>query len=681
MFKSVVLTAAAAWLALAGLSGTVRAGQAFTIDDGLAMVRIDDVAMTPDGGHVFYSLSELVWTENDWKKRYFLSSADGERTTQFIGEAGGERFAFSPDGGYLAFLRKTGDGGEDGGEERSQIFVMPVTGGEAVQLTDHPGTITDFKWAGGGAVVFVAEETFDAETEKEIRLGADPVFVDEAPNGKNAARFSNFWRAARAGGAAERLTDEKHVIEDFDVSPDGGNIAFVARPDTRTNYVHEAELFIVDAARKRVRRMTDNAAPESAPMWSPDGTRLAYRAPSDKTFELRAGYFWIMDPQSGETRRLDGQNTGELTGAAAWSADGRALLYNEIHGTNTNLYRIDAASGAAQAMTDRAGTLRALGFSKDRSRMVFSFSDFTTPADIYVSGLDGAGPARITDANPWIASDRRLSDGELVRWTSKGGMEIEGVYYPPARKRRGKAPMILNIHGGPAGVIENTFRTDFQILAGEGYAVLAPNFRGSTGGGDGLLRGLMGEVGDGEFIDLMTGVDHVIAERNVDPRRLGVRGWSWGGVSASYVVTQTDRFRAASIGAMVGDWATETGPGFNFDVSLWYIGGTPWDAPEEWAKRSSLTHVKNVVTPSILFHGAADETSSTGQSLMFFTALRDIGKAPVRYIKFPRQGHGVEEPRLRRIYEANEIQWFKTHIDGEDWEIPPFPAEGRNDQQ
>jgi dipeptidyl aminopeptidase/acylaminoacyl peptidase len=178
----------------------------------------------------------------------------------------------------------------------------------------------------------------------------------------------------------------------------------------------------------------------------------------------------------------------------------------------------------------------------------------------------------------------------------------------------------------------------------------------------------MGEVGDGEFIDQMTGVDYVIANKNIDPDRMGIRGWSWGGVSVSYTITQTQRFQAASIGAMVGNWAAETGPGFNLDVALWYIGGTPWDNPEEWAKRSSITHVNNITTPSIILHGGNDTQSSVGQSLMFFTAIRDIGKAPVRYIKFPRQGHGVREPRLNRISQIEEIKWFKKHIDGENWQ-------------
>ena len=149
---------------------------------------------------------------------------------------------------------------------------------------------------------------------------------------------------------------------------------------------------------------------------------------------------------------------------------------------------------------------------------------------------------------------------------------------------------------------------------------------------------------------------------------MGIRGWSWGGVSVSYAITQTQRFKAASIGAMVGNWAAETGPGYNSDVAMWYIGGTPWDNPEEWAKRSSITHVKNITTASIILHGGNDTQSSVAQALMFFTAIRDIGKAPARYIKFSRQGHGLHEPRMKRIRQIEEIKWFKKYIDGENWQ-------------
>ena len=646
-----------------------------TVDDGLRMNRIESVTMSPAGDSVLYTISSLNWQENDYDYRHYLYRVADQSTRQFIGDAGGEDFRFSPDGSLLAFLRDSGTGGsgrEGASSDGPQIFVMPTTGGEATRLTEHRGGVSGFHWMpGSDAIVFLADEMLSEELEAERELGDDSYFVDLAPNGKHASRYSNFWMIDLNEREERRISGEELVVGDFDVAPLGDAIVFDARPDTRTNHPGEAELYLYSIGERSMSRLTDNAAPEGGAAWSPDCRYIAYRAPDDETHELRNGYFWIHDTQDGSTRRLDGQSTGELTGDSAWSADGRYLLYNEIHGTNTNLYRIDIVTGEAQALTNIEGTLRAQDFSADTSRMVYSFEDFTTPPELFVSDLNGRGAEQITDSNPWVRQTLLLSDGELLNWTSKGGMEIEGVFIPAIGSDSGSMPLIVEIHGGPAGVIENAFRHDFQMLAGQGFAILAPNFRGSTGYGDTVLRGLMGEVGDGEFVDIMTGVDHVIAEKDIDPERLGVRGWSWGGVSSSYVITQTDRFKAASIGAMVTNWAAETGPGFNFDVSLWYIGGMPWSRPEEWRRRSSITFVENVTTPSIIFHGAGDETSSVGQSLMFYTALREIGRVPVRYMRFPREGHGVQEPRHVRKLEHEELAWFKRYIEQEEWSAPP----------
>jgi len=662
------------------LSCTSNAQENFTIDDAMRMKGVGDVTISPDGSLVFYSISSLDWSENERTKRFYLASADGSSVREYIGEAGGEDFAFSPDGKSLAFLREV-ESEEDSEDPEMQIFVMPTNGGEAIQLSEHPGKIVSFKWTPDmESLLFIAEDRYDDETEKEIKLGADPVFVDEAPNGKERARFTNIWEVHVTGdNTPDQITDVDLIIDEFDISTDIKSLVFVARPDDRTNYGHLAELYLWQD--DKVERLTFNEAPESMPIISPDGSRFAYRAPSDGGFDLRPGYFWVMDLETREKRRLDGQNTGEVFGAVTWSADGSSLIYNELQGVDTNLYEMDADTGVAKALTSKAGVHRAQAYSADAKTVAYVFEDHTNPRDLYVSDLSLSNPVRITDANPWIREERTVSEGELLQWEGKDGMLIEGLYYPPSGKDRssGKVPLIVVIHGGPPAASEANFREDFQIITNAGYAILAPNPRGSQGRGEEFLQALRGEVGDGEFIDMMNGVDYVIANKNVDPDRLGVRGWSWGGVATSYTVTQTDRFKAASIGAMVSNWAAETGPGFNFDVALWYIGGTPWDNPEEWAKRSSITHVKNVTTPSIIFHGGNDTTSSVGQSLMFFTALRDIGKAPVRYIKFPRQGHGVREPRLQRIRYASELQWFKKYIDGVDWEIGPAAFESQDE--
>ena len=197
-----------------------------------------------------------------------------------------------------------------------QLFVMPTDGGEAIQVSGHPGKIVDFKWSPNvKSILFVAEDSYDDETEKEIKLGADPIFVDEAPNGKGRARFSNLWKVHLNGDKdSEQLTHEQLIIDEFGLGSDNKSIVFVGRPDDRTNYGHLAELYLY--VEDKVERLTFNEAPETMPLISPDSSMLAYRAPSDAGFDLRPGYFWVMDLETREKRRLDGQNTGEVFGDA-----------------------------------------------------------------------------------------------------------------------------------------------------------------------------------------------------------------------------------------------------------------------------------------------------------------------------------------------------------------------------
>ncbi len=662
---SLVLVADVSTTTAAGQGATQATARPMTVDDLLGLVRVGNVLVSPDGTQVFYSLSELDWDENQRRTRYFMVPFSGGEARPYIGDAGGRSFRFAPDG-RLTFIRNVDD--------EAQVFGLPTDGGEARQLTRHKGGIGGYRWApDGSAIFFSADEQRSEEEQRQHDLGLDPVFVDEAPNGKHEERFRNLWVHDIAADEETRLTDEDFRVDAFDVSPDGQRVVLSARPDSRRNYPFMSELYLYERASGQLTRLTDNRSAERNPLWAPDGNSFLYRAPSDVDFDLRNGYFWIMDVASGQARRLDGQDQGEV-GNVAWTTDGRGILFNESRGTDTNLYRLDVGTDEVSPLTDRRGTLRALAYSADRERAVFSYGNFTTPADLWSVSLSDGDPIRLTDANPAIGTTIAVADGELLNWSGKGGMQIEGVFMNSLAHQPGeRQPLVVDIHGGPAAAATNGFNPEFQVLAGLGYAILAPNARGSSGYGDELLRGLMGEVGDGELIDMMTGVDYAIDNRDVDPERLGVRGWSWGGVATGYTITQTDRFKAASVGAMVSNWAGETGPGFNFDVTLWYIGGTHWDNPEEWAKRSAITHVKNVTTPTIIFHGGRDETSSVGQSLVFFTALRDIGKAPVRYIKFPRQGHGIEEPRLARVQLVEEFRWLKKYIEGIDWEPWEMP--------
>jgi dipeptidyl aminopeptidase/acylaminoacyl peptidase len=633
--------------------------RAMTTDDGLNMVSVGDALMSPDGQWVLYSKSELDWKENERKTTYHMIPSEGGEAFQFIGEAGGSSPQFSPDGTYLSFRRSVDD--------EQQIFLMRTGGGEALQLTKHETSVASYAWSRDSRTIFfIANEPRSDEEEERHEAGYDAFFVDEGANGQQSGSWNNLWQFSLDTREETRITAEDFRIGSFAIAPDGQTIVFTARYENRRNQRYLSEIFLYDLTDSSQTRLTDNAAPESGLEWSPDGSRFMYSAPSAATWELRQDKIWVMNPETRTSRMVSDAFEGRISNPV-WTPDGSSILFTGLHGTNSNLYRIDVADGSLEQLTAVTGSLSARSFSRDRSLMVYTFEDIDTPPDVYVSSTERFEPIRLTEANPWIVSDLKLARGEVIQWNSKDGLDIEGILILPADYPTGtRLPLLLHVHGGPAGVFTNGFRYNYHVWAGLGYAQLLPNVRGSSGYTDELLRGNMNDIGGGDFWDLMTGVDYLIDAGYVDPERMGIRGWSYGGILGGWTITQTNRFKAASLGAMVSDWTSEYGPGFNYDVRLWYIGGTPWETPERYRSMSALTHVANVQTPTLLMHGINDRTDTEQQSMMFFAALKDQGKT-VRYIKFPREPHGFREPRHQRTRDIEEIRWIQKHVLGVDW--------------
>jgi dipeptidyl aminopeptidase/acylaminoacyl peptidase len=646
--------------------------RAMTTDDGLDMIRVGGATISPDGSWVLFSKSELDWGENERKTTWWWVPTGGGEPYRFIGEEGGSGFQFSPDGSMLSFTRSV--------DEKSQLFLMRTDGGEAQKLSKHKTSVGSYRWSQDGSkIFFVAAEPRSEEEEKARKDGDDAIFVDEGPSGQRAGTWNNFWVIDVASKEEKRITEVDHRIGSFAVSPGADRIAFTSRSENRRNQQNHSEIRLLDVETGEIRQLTENRAPESRLVWAPDGQSLAYTARTDGEWELMLDKIWIMDPESGDKRMVSGAFDGNIS-TFVWTPDASAILFSGLQGTNNNLFRLDVGSGDVVKVTSALGSLSPSSFSRDRTRMAYVFQDFDTPSDVWIGPTDGSSGVRLTDANPWIEEKIVLGKGELIQWTSKDGTAIEGILMLPSGDPGEALPLLLHIHGGPAGVFRNAFSTQNHVWAGLGYAQLFPNVRGSSGYDDELLSGNARDIGGGDYEDLMTGVDEVVARGIADPDQLGLRGWSYGGILGGWTVTQTDRFKGASIGAMVSDWTSEYGPGFNHDVRLWYIGGTPWENPGEWRERSALTHVANVTTPTLILHGMNDRTDTEPQSMMFFQALKDQGKI-ARYIRFPREPHGFREPRHQRTRDVEEIRWIQKYVRGIEWTPWERPKDEKDDEK
>jgi dipeptidyl aminopeptidase/acylaminoacyl peptidase len=383
------------------------------------------------------------------------------------------------------------------------------------------------------------------------------------------------------------------------------------------------------------------------------------------TFNSR---LWLVDPSGGDPRLL----TGGLDENAGYVAlTDRGLLVEASARTGRELYRLPFTPGEAskpQRISD--GDQFYIGFSAsdDGGRVAFLAQSPSAPPDIFFSSTTEFEPQRLTNANPQAAE---LAQGEtrVIRWSSRAdGEEIEGVLTLPVGYRQGeRVPLLLRIHGGPSGVSTETYFGDdgtypTQVFAGLGYAVLQPNYRGSTGYGE-RFRGLnRGDISGKDWIDIDSGVDFLVEEGIADPDGLGIMGWSFGGHHTYWGITQTDRYKAASAGAGANDlismFSQTDLPGFYHT----YLGPSPWEDFELYEERSAYRFVNNVVTPLLIPVGERDERVPAEQSIQFYEAVKGIGRVPVKLVLYPGQPHGVREPTLQRDLMTRNVEWFTRWI-------------------
>lgn len=663
----------AAVLLLLAVPSWGQTKRAMTIDDVLDLVQVSAPRISPDGTRVLFTRSEIKeWKDNKRVATIWIADADGSSQYQFLGSDKDRDAAWSPDGTQVAFL-STRDRPESDKDAGPQIWVIRTSGGEAIKLTDHKGTIKEFAWAADSATIFFLAEEAESDEEKAAKkAGNDAIFVDEGPNGQERGRYTEIWKIAVADRKPEPVSRGRLLIQDFKPSPDGRRVAVVHRPDNQRNTQYRAEVAVIDASTGALKNLTTNEAPERSVAWSPDGSHVSFEAPSDRSWELATDRLWIVPAAGGAQRRVSAEFDGDI-GSHFWSPDGTSIFVGGTRRGRGGIYRLDVETGAVQTVLtgDWAGTMESM--SADRRKGALVSSSPSVPGELTIADTVAGTSARITRANPQIA-EIETSQFKAVTWKSRDGLAVEGMLWLPAGYRAGtRVPLLLSIHGGPAGVWTTAFRGINHVYTGLGWAVLEPNVRGSSSYGDALLRGNMKDIGGGDYQDLMTGVDTLIAGGIADPERLAVRGWSYGGILGGWTLTQTSRFKAASLGAMVSDWPSEYAMGFNHDVRLWYIGGTPWDNPDGFRQKSAYTHIAKVQTPTIVIHGENDTTDTIGQSMIYYQALKDRG-VPVRFIRFPREPHGFREPAHQRIRDAEEISWLMKHTLGREWTAPARPA-------
>src|SRR5258708_18341232 len=346
--------------------------------------------------------------------------------------------------------------------------------------------------------------------------------------------------------------------------------------------------------------------------------------------------------------------------AATWNRD--YVYFGAAVGGDTHLFRVPAGGGRVERITQGDRSLGSFSFSEAFDRVAYTATDAMHPAEVFVAGTDGRGEVKRSALNqPWL-NDVQLSAAERIRFHSQDGAEVEGWVVLP-RTSTGPFPLVLCMHGGPHGAYGNHFDFEFQLLASNGYAVLFTNPRGSTGYGEKFLWATWGGWGKLDYQDVMAGVDYALGHYPLDAKRLGVTGYSYGGFLTNWVITQTDRFRAAIAGAGVSNWLSDYGTADIPRTKETEIFGAPWDqeASERMRALSPITHAGNVRTPTLFLDGEADMRVPISQPEEMYTALK-TRRVPAKMVRYPGDYHGGWPPwdMVHRYYQ--ELQWWRQYL-------------------
>lgn len=642
------------------LPAIARAQGGWTPEQELKVKAISAVRVSPDGKKLAYTVSGAVMTpdKSEFVAQIWVTNSDGSGRVQLTyAEKSSANPRWSPDGSSLAFTSSRSG--------KSNLYVLRLAGGEAEQITDVKGGVGAFAWSpDGGRIAFLLRDAPSDDEEKSNKGKDDWRWVDE---GVKISRLNVISLDKDANGKREprRLSGDAHVEGDFDWSPDGRTIAFTRTKMPKADYWTTADLLAVDVATGEVKTLAATAAAEGGPAYSPDGKWIALTISDDPP--RWAGYDRLaLIPSTGGKPKLLAETFDAQPVVIDWSGDGKRIYFAETRGTVSRVATIDVASGAVTEVNKGSEVLGAYSLNRNGTVLGFIMQAPDKAPEAFVSSTSNFAPVQISRAN---ADLPKLSMGktEVIKWKSSDGLDVEGLLtYPVGYKSGARVPLLLVIHGGPAGVFTQSFlagRGPYPLasFASRGFALLRVNPRGSSGYGQKFRFANIKDWGGGDYADLMTGVDRVVEMGVADPERLGVMGWSYGGFMTSWTITQTRRFKAASVGAAVTNLMSFIGtadiPSFIPD----YFGAQPWENLDVYRTHSAMFNAKGVNTPTLIQHGEADERVPISQGYEFYNALK-VQNVPVRMIVLPRMPHGPDEPKMVLKAKQTNLEWFEKYL-------------------
>jgi dipeptidyl aminopeptidase/acylaminoacyl peptidase len=637
-------------------------------EDIFALKEVADPELSPEGKWVAFTVTTMDAKEDESDTDIYMAPFAGGPALRLTASKKAEKSPrWSPDGKWLAFLSE-----REG--KKTQVWLMSRDGGEAVKLTDFKASVSSLAWSPDSTrlalvVSDVDPDDPDAESDDGDAAGKDKK-KDKAPKPIVVRRLQfkrdneGYLRDIRshvhvfdvASKSSFAVTSGSYDDADAAWSPDGKWIAFSSNRTKDPDASRDADIFLVEArAGATPRSLVTGPGEDQRPAFSPDGSSIVYEAGGDpKDMWYGSNHAAVIPVAGGRPRALTAALDRNIA-RPRFSPDGRFVYFLLEDGGNRHLARVPSAGGTVERVV--AGERDIMEFSLSaKGDVALLASEPQLPPEVF-----GVGPAnglrRLSTVNDAFLKGIRLGTVERFKAKSADGTLVDGfLTRPPDAPAGTRLPTVLRIHGGPVDQFSTAFELEWQMLAGAGYAVVAANPRGSSGYGTAFSRAIWADWGNKDFQDVMAAVDHVVAMGVADGDRLGVGGWSYGGILTDYVITKTGRFKAAISGASEANYLSNYGTDhyqYEWETEL----GLPWRNVERWVKLSPWFAIENVTTPTLLMGGADDMNVPLLNSEQLYQALRRLGRE-TELVIYPGQNHGIRRPSYVKDRYQRYIDWY-----------------------
>ena len=635
-------------------------GPAF--EDVLGLKSAGSPVISPCGKHILFTVRQVDWEKNRYDSEIWLSW-DGEKPFQLTRTPDGSSGSpsWSPDGQWISFTASRDKG--------RQIYLISPIGGEAFKITDHKEGINSYSWSPDGkSIAFTSTEPPEKSLEGREELYGR-FEVEDAEY-----RLSHIWIVEVDPDnlkKAKRLTKGvEFTVGGFRWSPDGKMIVFDHRPDPLINSYSKTDISLLDVSTGKITALVTQPGSDGGPRWSPDGEWIVFSTKmGDDRYFTNSNLAKI--PAVGGKIEVLTSKFDENPSVIEWTEKGIYMGASER--VFRRLYLLDPSRKKITKIKGTPENIGRISLADDQNTIAFSAYDRMTVSEIYRTTLDSFDPVRITHMTDQVRG-WKPGTREVIKWKSRDGAEIEGILWKPEDfDSTQKYPLLVIIHGGPTGTSRPTLVAGgvypYLQWMNKGALILQPNYRGSAGYGEKFRSLNVRNLGVGDMWDVESGVDFLIDKGLVDPDRVGAMGWSQGGYISAFLTTNSNKFKAISVGAGISNWVTYY---VNTDIHPFtrhYLKATPWEDMQVYLKTSPMTNINKARTPTLIQHGEFDRRVPIPNAYELFQGLQDVG-VEVKLIVYKDFGHGISRPKEQLAALWHNWQWFAKHIWNEDVEIP-----------